>query len=220
MENKVALTLPGQADDILSPTPAPLPKKQPPPRMREFGDVAAMRNEIYGNALQAAQNVEPLQNDRHILQLQDVDWMDPPNFTKKEHKRAVLSGDTLARRMRGTWVLRNAADGSEIERRSQVIGRVPWLSHIGTFIHRGNEYTINHQQRLRSGVFARQKENGELESHVNVLPGEGASHRYSLDPARGVFKLSIRQAEIPLLPILHHLGCTPRTTSTWIQAVP
>jgi hypothetical protein len=73
-------------------------------------------------------------------------------------------------------------------------------------VHKGVEYTLAHQLRLRPGVFTREKDNGELESHVNTLPGKGRSHRYFLDPQTGVFKISIGQAQIPLMPLLKTLG--------------
>ena len=62
------------------------------------------------------------------------------------------------------------------------------------------------QLRLRPGVFTRVKENGELEAHVNVLPGKGVSHRLFLDPTSGVFRIQLGQAQIPLLPVLRD-GC-------------
>jgi hypothetical protein len=104
----------------------------------------------------------------------DVDWHDPERFTRKKRKEAVLTGETLARRMRGTWELTDNATGRCPEAQAGR-GPRPYLSSMGTFTHRGNEYTVNHQQRLLPGVFARVKDNGELESHFNVLPGKGVS---------------------------------------------
>lgn len=176
--------------------------------MRAFGDALATRQAIYDNTLDAARNIEPIEDARYRLRLAEVDWADPDRFTRKQRKQSVLTGETLARRMRGTWVLEDVATGQELQRRQQVIARIPYLSSLGTFTHRGNEYTVNHQQRLRPGVFARIKDNGELESHVNILPGKGVSHRYFLDPERGLFKLRMSQAEMPLMPLLKTMGAT------------
>jgi hypothetical protein len=201
--------LPDPADSLLSSGPLTQPKPKPvAPKLRSFDDAAATRASIYDHTLQAAQNMPPLEDDKHRLHLTDVSWADPERFTRKARKKAVLTGDTLARRLQGTWVLQDAKTGQELERRKQIVGRVPYLSSMGTFTHNGSEYTVNHQQRLLSGIFARVQDNGDLESHVNVLPGEGVSHRYFMDPAKSLFKIRLGQAEMPLMPLLHHLGAT------------
>ncbi len=186
-------------------TPA-APKKQP--KLRSFDDAAATRTSIYDSVLGAAKAIEPVEDGRYRLKLSDVDWHDPERFTRKQRKQAVLGGETLSRRLKGTWTLEDAVSGQVLQQRKQIVARVPYLSSMGTFTHQGNEYTVTHQQRLLPGVFARVKDNGELESHVNVLPGEGVSHRYFLDPEKSLFKLRLHQAEMPLLPLLHELGAS------------
>lgn len=193
------------AASLLAP-PAP----KPLPAMREFGDAKATRQSIYDATLKAAQELEPLADDKHTLRLTDVAWVDPDRFTRRQRKQAVLTGETLARRMQGTWSLLDNATGKPIQTRKQVIARVPYLSSAGTFTHRGTEYSVINQQRLKPGVFARVKDNGELESHVNVMPGKGVSHRYFLDPEKGIFKIRMHQAEMPLMPLLQAMGATDK----------
>lgn len=179
-----------------------------PPAFRDFGDHRMTRQFIYDDVLQAAGSLEPTTDDRHTLALTDVRYVDPEKYTRRQQKEAILTGGTLGRRMKGTWELRDNATGDVIDRREQVVARVPFLTHRGTFIHRGNEYTLNHQQRLLPGVFTRRMSNGQLEAHVNILPGKGLSHRYFLDPEKGVFKMKVGQAEMPLLPLLRVMGAT------------
>ena len=93
---------------VLSSAPAPKPPAPAlpgagPGDMREFADVGATRRAIYANVLDAARGIEPVQNARHTLQLADVDWADPDEPTVKSRKRAILRGETLSRRLRGTW---------------------------------------------------------------------------------------------------------------------
>src|SRR5262245_1490981 len=173
---------------------APPPPPPPPPpsgggaaEMRAFGDTALTRRYIYEDALQAAQDAAAVSNDNHTLRLRNLRYADPEEYSRRQQKDAVLTGQTLARRLKGTWELVDNATGKVIDHRDQVVARVPFLTHRGTFIHRGTEYTINHQQRLRPATFVRQKENGELEAHANITPGKGPSHRYFLDPVKGVF---------------------------------
>jgi len=70
----------------------------------------------------------------------------------------------------------------------------------------GSDWTLASQMRLLPGVYSRRKDNGEIESHVNVMPGQGLSHRIQMDPESGVFKLKVGGSEVPLLPILRALG--------------
>lgn len=186
------------------------------PEMRDFGDALTTRRFIYEDVFDAASKLEPLSDAKHTLKLRDVAWADPDRFTRRQRKQAILAGETLARRLRGTWDLIDNATGSVIQSRPQVVARVPYLSSMGTFTHRGNEYTVNQQQRLRPGVFTRVKDNGELESHANIMPGKGSSHRYNLDPNKGVFKLNLAQSEMPLLPLLRLMGATdPELREAW-----
>lgn len=201
-----ASLLPDAPDSLLTPQPA----KKPQPTLRAFGDSAALRKQIYDNAFDAASKFQPIVGDRHTLRLTNVRYMDPEMVSKQMHKQAILTGETVGRRLKGTWELVDNATGQPIERREQVIARVPHLFDTGTFVNRGNDYTLNNQQRLNSGVFTRQKENNEIEAHINVLPGKGVSHRYFLDPAKGIFKIKIGQSEMPLMPLLRAMGTTDK----------
>ncbi|NBT76092.1 MAG: hypothetical protein EBT15_09010 [Betaproteobacteria bacterium] len=195
------------------PTPELPPIKAPAapilpaaPTMRTFGDIGSMRNNIFNQALTSAQGLKPLQNDLYTLQLQDVGYSGPDRFTRADQKKAVLSRGTLARKLQGTWTLIDNKTGQPVGQRRATIAHVPYLTDAGTFVNGGVEYTLAHQMRLRPGVFTREKDNGEIEAHVNTLPGKGRSHRYFLDPKTGVFKISIGQAQIPLMPLLKSMG--------------
>lgn len=184
----------------------PLSAQPAAPTMRTFGDVGMMRDNIFNQALTSAQGLKPLQNDLYTLQLQDVGYSGPERFTRADQKKAVLSRGTLARRLQGTWTLTDNKTGQPVGQRRATIAHVPYLTDSGTFVNGGVEYTLAHQMRLRPGVFTREKDNGEIEAHVNTLPGKGRSHRYFLDPKTGVFKISIGQAQIPLMPLLKSMG--------------
>ena len=191
-------------------TPPEPTKPKGPGTLRAFDDVAATRKNIYKNVLHAVSNVAPLTNDRHTLRLSNAEYIDPEDYSKKEQKDAILTNQSLSRRIRGTWELLDNITGKVIDTRHQVVARVPYWSQRGTTIDRGNEYTVTNQQRLLPAIFARQKANGDLESHANITPGQGAAHRYTLDPAKGVFKIKIAQAEMPLLPLLYAMGSTDK----------
>ena len=192
--------------------PAPIS----PPPMRQFGDIGVMRQNIFEQALKSAQGIQPLQNELYSLQLQDVGYAGPETYTRADHKKAVLSRASLSRRLQGTWALTDNKTGHVVGQKRATIAHVPYLTDAGTFVNNGVEYTLAHQMRLRSGVFTREKDNGEIEAHVNTLPGKGRSHRYFLDPKTGVFKINIGQAQIPLMPMLKAMGVSDQEIrKTW-----
>lgn len=178
--------------------------------LRNIGDAPATRKAIFDRVLTSAQSLKPLSNNLHTLQLADVHYADGKDYTLAEQKRAILGGKTLGRRLRGTWRLVDNATGDVLDEKQTTIAKVPYMTPRGTFIHNGNEYTVSNQQRLRGGIFSRIKDNGEIEAHANILPGKGPSHRYFLDPEKGVFYLTIGQAKIPLMPLMRSLGATDK----------
>lgn len=173
---------------------------------REFGDAAKSRQLIFDNVLEAARTMKPATNKLHTLELADVDYADPDDYSIADQKRAILEGKTLGRRLRGTWRLKDNATGNVLDEIKSTVARVPYLTDRGTFIHNGNEYTLGNQMRLRPGVFTRIKDNGEIEAHANIMPGKGPSHRYFLDPAKGQFYMRLGQAKLPLMPLLRIMG--------------
>ena len=191
----------------MSPSPM-LPPMAPPAAQqpRSFGDVPSLRDNIFNEALRSASSIEPIQNDLYTLQLQNVGYAGPERYSRKDQKKAVLTRGSLARKLTGTWTLIDNKTQTPVASRQATIANVPYLTDSGTFVNKGVEYTLAHQLRLRPGVFTREKENGELESHVNTLPGKGRSHRYYMDPKTGEFQIQIGQAKIPLMPLLKTLG--------------
>lgn len=191
---------------IAPPTAPPVPEVN----QRDLGDASAARKAIFDRVLHAAQSVQPLANQRHTLRLSQVAYTDPGEYSYKQQKEAILAGRTLGRRMAGKWELVDNESGNVLDTRTTALARVPYLTDRGTFIHNGNEYTLSNQMRLRSGIFTRVKDNGEIEAHANILPGKGVSHRYYLDPEKGAFYMRLGQAKIPLAPLLKSLGANDK----------
>ena len=174
------------------------------PGFRSFGDAPATRQRIFDSTRTAAAAFEPVANQKYSLGLEAVDYDGPEDFSIEEQKRAIIEGKSLNRRLRGDWVLKDALTDKEVDRRRVTLANVPYMTDNGVFIQNGTKYNLSHQMRLRPGIFTRQKESGELESHVNVSKGFG--HRYHLDPKTGVFRAQFGQSKVPLLPIMRALG--------------
>lgn len=199
---------PFQSPALEPPKPPAMPEMPSltAPKRRGFGDAPATRKRVFDNVLNAAKTMPPAKNALYTLKLDDVDYVDPDEVSLSDQKNAILSGNTVARRMKGTWSLIDNTSGETLDKKTSTIARVPYFTDRGTFIHNGNEYTLANQMRLRAGIFTRQKDNGEIEAHVNVLPGKGFSHRYYLDPTKGTFHMRIGQAKLPLMPLLRAMG--------------
>jgi DNA-directed RNA polymerase subunit beta len=178
------------------------------PEMRGLADAKTARSWIYDDVLHAVSNMEPVADARYTLQLHNPAYVDPETFPKSRIAQAKLRGETLGRRIAGDWELVDNATGKPLDRRRQTVLRVPYLADHGTFLFRGNDYSMSAQQRLSPGVFTRIKNNEEIEAHVNALPGKGRGHRYFLDPKRGLFFTNVEQSQIPLYPLLRTLGAT------------
>jgi DNA-directed RNA polymerase beta subunit len=213
--------LPNQPLSILSPKPqssAILRPLQPPAQepdevddsYRDFDDMVATRQAIFDRTLQAAKNIQPVSNSRHTLRLKDVDYIDDADYDYKTQKQAIIGGKTLGRRLAGTWELLDNKTNQVLDAKKMTVARVPYMTDRGTVIYNGVEYTISNQLRLRPGIFTRTKENGEIESHANFLPGEGVSHRYFLNPEKSTFHVRLQQSMVPLMPMLRVLGATDK----------
>jgi hypothetical protein len=183
-----------------------LPVAPAPVTYRSFADSKATRQAMQENILKAVQTRYPLENQRHRLALEKVNWAGQEHFTVAEQKKAILRGDSLDRRLAGEWVLYDKETGTEMGRRKTTVAHVPYLTDRGTFISNGNEYTVANQLRLKAGVYTRVKENGILEAHVNVKPGTGPSFRVYMEPDTGVFRLGLGQSTLKLYPILKSMG--------------
>jgi len=184
--------------------------------LRRFDDPIAARKLIYSKALDAVRGMAPVTNKNHTLSLVSADYEDPEHLSKKDQKRAILENGTLGRRLRGTFRLTDNLTGETVDERKVTLASVPHMTERGTFILNGTETSLANQLRLRAGSFARVKDNGEVESHLNVLPGKGVSHRLLLDPETGAVKMGISSSEIPLLPVLKAMGVTePKIREAW-----
>lgn len=197
--------MPGLLDTGSPDTPAPTGVS-----LRSFSDTGAARKNIYDKSLHEASNIQPMENSIHHLALSDVRYEDDDDFSLARQKKAILEGQTLGRRLRGTWTLKDKATGDIVDQKRVTMGLIPHMTERGTFILNGVENTLANQPRLRSGIFTRPRANGEIEARINVLPGKGFGSAITMDPDTGVFRLNIHQSKLPLFPILKALGANEK----------
>lgn len=176
-------------------------------KLRGFDDPASLRDEILGKVLNAYQSRFPMENDKVRIELSDLRYDLKKPYGMADEKDALLKGGKLSAPLTGKVTLYDKVNGGKLDEFSGVLARVPWMTHRGTFINGGSEYSlVAGQQRLKPGVYARRKENGELESHVNTVAGTGAGMRVFMEPETGVYRVMLGKSRIKLYPVLKGMG--------------
>lgn len=177
-----------------------------PEGMRAFDDAKAARKNIYDNVLSAMQKRFPVEDDNYKLELLDVAYDGPQEFSLKQQKDAILRNRNLRTNLVGTWRLTDKKTGKVLDERKDSVMQVPYWTDRGTIINNGSEYTVISQSRLRPGVYARRKSNGEYETQFNIKPGTGHAFHFGLNQATGVISLQTGQGQVPLYQVLRGLG--------------
>jgi DNA-directed RNA polymerase subunit beta' len=127
-----------------------------------------------------------------------------------------VSSQAEAKDKEGTWGVPIKADVKLIDKatgkvvdskKGQILGRLPKLTNRYGFIVNGNEYQIDHLFRLKSGVYARVQDNGDLETEFNLAKSPtGKGFSVKLEQGTKRFSLKLDNAHIPLYPVLKAAG--------------
>jgi len=181
-------------------------------RLLEPNDFEAHRNLIYDTAIDTVRSVFPLEHKNSVLTLDDLEYVESAEEpTPDTQNKIKLTKGYLARRLRGTFTLKDKESGKVLDKRKMSIMRVPTLTSRGTFLHKGSDYNSIKQQRLMPGVYIRRKGNGVMEAQFNVLRGTGAPFKTELEPETGIFKLVTGQSNSSLYSVLHDIGVSDKT---------
>tara|TARA_B100000131_G_scaffold166520_1_gene160998 strand:- start:21527 stop:27796 length:6270 start_codon:yes stop_codon:yes gene_type:complete len=120
-------------------------------------------------------------------------------------KKARLRGRTWAQGLYGDFELVDNSTGKVVDRANKIkVAAIPKITRRFSYIVDGTEYQVDNQWRLKSGVYARRKANGELESQFNLAQGRG--FRMGFNPERRRFMVTYGSSNIQLLPVLQALG--------------
>lgn len=176
-------------------------------KLRGFDNPSELRQEILDRVLMSYQNRFPIENDKVRIEASNLRYDLKKPYTLADEKKAILTGGKLSAPLVGKISLLDKKTGEPLDEFEGVLSRVPWMTHRGTFINNGSEYSlVAGQQRLKPGIYARRKENGELESHVNTVAGTGAGMRIFMEPETGVYRVMIGKSRIKLYPVLKGMG--------------
>ena len=130
-------------------------------------------------------------------------------------KRAKLRGRTWSAPVYGDFKLVDNETGATVDSVKKLrLMNLPKITRRYSYIVDGTAYQADHQWRLKSGVYARMKANGELESQFNLAKGRG--FRMGFDPKNRKFQLTYGTTNIPLLPTLQAMGVSDeQIRSAW-----
>lgn len=170
-------------------------------------DFTTQRQQIFDSVHKATTESFPRVFGGVRIELNDTAYEGPEDYTSEEQKDAILNDRYLTRKLKGTLNLFDDKTNELLDSRRGTLLNVPWLSHRGTFLHKGNNYTSIRQLRLVPGPYGRVMDNGNMEVHLNVKPGSGSSYRVMMEPSTAQFRLKVgAQAEIHLYSILKDMG--------------
>jgi len=171
-------------------------------------DYPTIRKILFDNVKNAISERFPLYNERYTLAIEDVDYDDPEDIDIAKQKQAILEGNSCSRRLRGTWVLRDAKTDKMVSKtRRMTLMQVPYITDRGTFIRNGHEYAFSNIMRMEPGVYTKQRDD-EISAQFNIKKGTGAGFNMFLAPNTGIFKIKRETTSAPAYTVLRDMGVT------------
>lgn len=165
-------------------------------------DFNTVSQRIRDNVIKAVISRFPLQSDTYTVKLENPHYEAQKKTRLKDEREAILQQKTIADRLRGDLVLYDNATGKELQRKALTLVNVPRMTERGTFIRNGSFIGMKHMFRLRPGVYARIKDNGIVQAHINPQQGTGRQMAMELDPENGVLNLRRAGRQYGVLPLL------------------
>lgn len=160
-------------------------------------------------AEEAVRNIFPVEGKQRKMVLDKV-YIDD-NIKENDYadqQKTKSKGGTWGVNLYADISLYDKASGDLLDRAVKTrLFLLPKITPRFSYIVNGNEYQVHNQLRLKAGAYNIKKQNGELKSHVNLAGGNGFDIVFSEQRAQFIItKIEGTQANIPLYPILTHLG--------------
>jgi DNA-directed RNA polymerase subunit beta' len=147
----------------------------------------------------------PMQGRTQSLVLDKLEVHDDlhPDDIRAQHA-AKVGGNTWAAPVFAHLTLKDNLTGKTVDTRRIRVAEIPKMTKRYSYIVDGQEYQVDNQWQLKPGVYARRRENGELEARFNVTGKR--SFDVLLDPASKVFTMEYGKTNIPIYPVLRTMG--------------
>lgn len=180
----------------------------PPSNTRAFFEPEKLRAAVLDKAKKGfSEAFKTCETDTHKLELREVHYKEPNKiFSPAEQKQTLMERRDLSVPLHGTFELLNKATGKVEHSKTTVVANIPWVTERNTSVINGSEYIAVNQQRLKPGIYTRIKASGEIEAHVNVMPGTGMGGRIIFYPQSEIFIYRVQSTEIKLYGLLRDLG--------------
>jgi len=156
--------------------------------------------------IESIKEVFPIEGSKNTLRITDV-YADKHVHVDDIHaqRKSRLLGKTWATGIYGDFELVNKKTDKVIDRKEKVrLLSLPHITRRYSYIVDGNEYQVDNQWRLKSGVYTRKRADGDLETQFNLSKGRG--FRMLFNPKKKEFILNYGTTNIQLLPALQALG--------------
>jgi len=183
--------------------------------LRRVDDFDTLRQTILQKVHDSFSTKFPLENDKFRIEIKNLKYPDK-RFDVRDEKKALLKDESMTLPLMGSIALIDKTSGEQLDEQHGVIARIPYLTHRGTYIHNGNEYSVTAgQQRLKPGSYSRRKDNGELENHIATASGTGQGLRLFMEPETGVYRIMVGKSRIKLYPVLKAMQVEDRELEKW-----
>lgn len=168
---------------------------------------------LKGNVVKSIQANFPIEGRKNILVMENVQVHD--NLDVSDIKGQLDAKDkdgTWAVPVKGDLKLIDKATGKVIDhKKGAVLARLPKLTSRYGYIVGGTEYQVDHLFKLKSGVYTRVKQNGELETEYNLADSStGRGFALNFDPKTMKFNMEYPKGSggisLPLYPVMKSMG--------------
>ncbi len=168
-----------------------------------MSDALTRRTSIREKTVAGLQSLFPIDARNYRLEVKNVE-VDKKDYSSNQQKDALMRGRTLHEPVIGTLVLKDKkTDKILSEEKGYTLAHLPYFTERHTFIVGGNEYSVPNQLRLKSGVYTRERANGEFEAAFNL--SKGANFRLSMEPSTGRMHMELGTSKLPLYSLLRAL---------------
>lgn len=171
---------------------------------RSLVNVSDEFEEVKKATIDSVQELFPVIGKNKALHLDKV-WIDDNQDYNdiKGQLQAKLEEKTWGVPLMGRLSLRDN-HGHVIDSKEVRLADLPKPTPRLGYIVGGQEYQLDKQWRLRPGVYARVKDNGELAAHINTAGGDRMFVEY--DPVKRRFMMTHGNSTMPLFPLLKAMG--------------
>lgn len=143
-------------------------------------------------AIKGIESVFPVVGSKLTMSVSNVHG-DVRQVKASEEKNAIINSQSIDTPILGNVRITNNTTGDVVASADEYpLAKSFMATDKGTFIIQGNNYSVANQLVLRSGVYVREDNNGELEAHFNTA--SGMSFTLTMDPKTLLFYIQPRSS--------------------------